>query len=315
VVFPFAGTAVPDALRVRIGRGEVAGVILFGSNVRSVGQVRRLTRALQAIPRPAGLDAPLLVMTDQEGGRVQRLPGGPGRTPPQIVATHSTAVAEAEGRATARTLRAAGVNVDLAPVVDVARRGSQMEREGRSFGRSAATVTRYASPFVRGLVAGGVAATAKHFPGFGAAGANTDAARVTIRTPLAQLRRVDLPPFAAAVEAGAQLMMLSSAVYPALDRVPALLSRRIATTELRGRAGFRGVTVTDSLDAASLRPYRDVAVRAAAAGADLLLYADFGAAARAADELEVAIRRGRLAPGPARQAVARVLALRATLAR
>ena len=313
IVFPFAGMTPPASLKARIRRGEAAGVILFGGNVRSIAQVRRLTKELQAIPRPAALDQPLIVAVDQEGGQVQRLPGGPHRSPPRISATKSTAIAQAEGASAARTLRAAGVNLDLAPVVDVARPGSQMQREGRSFGADAATVGRYAAPFVRGLVAGGVAATAKHFPGFGAAAANTDTARVTIRASLDELRTVDRPPFLAAVAAGAQLVMLSSAVYPALDTRPALLSRKIATTELRTNAGFHGVTITDALDTTQLAPYKDVAVRAADAGDDLLVYSSPAAAERAATALAAALGRGRLKVRAARAVLDRVLGLRATL--
>ena len=249
VVFAFDGTELPRNLKLRVRRGEAAGVILFGPNVRSVGQVRRMTRELQAIRRPRGLQAPLIVMADQEGGLVKRLPGAPHRSPPQMAATGRPTVARAEGRATARTLAAAGANVDLAPVVDVARPGSQMEREGRSFGRNPTVVGRYARAFSDGLRAGGIASTAKHFPGFGAASANTDSARVVVGSSVRRLRGRDEPPF---VTSRTDLVMTSSAVYPAFSRAPALLSRRVVTGELRQRLEFAGVVVTDSLDAGAL---------------------------------------------------------------
>jgi beta-N-acetylhexosaminidase len=311
VVFAFSGTTPPTALAARIRRGEAAGVLLFGPNVRSIAQVRRLTRALQAIPRPPGLRAPLVVMVDQEGGTVKRLPGAPTRSAPQMAAA-GTATARAEGAATARLLRRAGVNVDLAPVADVARPGSQMEREGRAFGATASAAGTFAGAFTRGLVGGGVVATAKHFPGFGAAAANTDSARVRIGASAAELTGVDEPPFRAVTEAGARLAMLSSAVYPALDERPALLSGAVVR---RLRTFFDGVTVTDSLDAAALAPYRDVPVRAARAGADLLLFSSYGSAARAVEALRRARQAGRLPAGPMRAAAARVLRLRAGLSR
>lgn len=309
-MFAFSGTTPPANLKLRIRRGEAAGVLLFGANVRSIAQVRRLTRELQAIPRPAGLREPLLVMTDQEGGQVKRLPGAPHRSPPQITATGRTSVARAEGRATARTLRAAGVNVDLAPVVDVARAGSQMEREGRSFGRSTTTVQRYARAFVASLQAGGVAATAKHFPGFGAAGANTDATSVVIRSSLAELRRRDEPPFASS---RTRLVMVSSVIYPVLDDAPALLSRRVVTGELRERLGFTGLTVTDSLNAGALVGRRNVLTRAIRAGDDLLLFTTYLSSARAVERIAKALRAGRLSRAAAAAAVQRILALRRTL--
>lgn len=312
MVFAFSGTELPRNLRLRIRRGEAAGILLFGPNVRSIAQVRSLTRELQAIRRPRGLRAPLVVMVDQEGGLVKRLPGAPYRSPPQITATGSLTVARAEGRATARNLRSAGVNIDLAPVVDVARPGSQMEDEGRSFGRSTTTVGRYARAFSAGLRDGGVAATAKHFPGFGAAGANTDATRVVIRTSLAGLRRRDLPPFAGA---RTPLIMTSSAIYPALDDQPALLSRRVVTGELRQRMGYGGVVVTDSLDAGALVGRRGVLPRAIRAGNDLLLFTTYESSAQAVERLAELLRAGRLSRKRATAAVRRILALRRTLAR
>jgi beta-N-acetylhexosaminidase len=309
VVFAFSGTEVPRNLRLRIQRGEAAGVLLFGANVRSIAQVRGLTRELQAIRRPRGLNVPLVVMTDQEGGLVKRLPGAPTLNPPRM---STDAVAREQGRATARTLASAGVNVDLAPVVDVARPGSQMEDEGRSFGRSTTTVGRRARAFVDGLRAGNVAATAKHFPGFGAASANTDAKSVVIRTPLSTLRARDEPPF---VAARADLVMTSSAIYPALSDQPAMLSRRVVTGELRQRLGFGGVVVTDSLNATALVGRRHLLPRVLKAGNDLLLFTTYESSARAVERLAGLFRAGRLDRAEAAGAVQRVLALRRTLRR
>lgn len=308
-MFAFSGTEVPRNLRLRIARGEAAGVLLFGANVSSIAQVRGLTRELQAIRRPKGLNAPLVVMVDQEGGLVKRLPGAPDRAPLQMT---SNSIARSQGRATARTLVSAGANIDLAPVVDVARPGSQMEDEGRSFGRSTTTVGRRARAFAAGLRAGGVAATAKHFPGFGAASANTDTASVVIRTPLATLRARDEPPF---VVAGTPLVMTSSAIYPALADQPAMLSRRIVTGELRQRLSFRGVVVTDSLNATALVGRRNVLPRAIMAGNDLLLFTTYESSARAVERLADLFGAGRLDRGAASAAVQRILALRRTLRR
>jgi beta-N-acetylhexosaminidase len=187
-----------------------------------------------------------------------------------------------------------------------------MEREGRSFGRSTRTVQRYAGAFAAGLRAGGVAATAKHFPGFGAASANTDAASVTIRSSLAELRRRDEPPFAST---RTPLVMVSSAIYPAFDDVPALLSRRIVTGELRQRLGFAGVVVADWLNARALAGYRDVLPRAIRAGNDLLLFTTYRSSARAVERLARAFRAGRLDRAAGAAAVRRIVALRRTLRR
>jgi beta-N-acetylhexosaminidase len=320
VVFPFAGRTAPRALLARIRRGEAAAVVFLGANLGTPAQVRALTRALRRAARtssPATLRAPLLLMVDQEGGSVQRLPGAPSRGAPDMAATGRPAVARAEGRATAATLRAAGMNVDLAPVVDVVRPESALHGEGRGFGFSAASVARFGAAFTRGLRAGGVAATAKHFPGFGAAPRNTDVGAVRIPVGLRELRGVDRVPFAAAVRAGAGLVMLSSAIYPALSRVPAVLSPRVVQRELRDGLGFGGVTISDDLEAPAFAPHggaTGAALGATRAGVDLLLFArTYDGADRAARALAGALRSGRVDRGALEASLARVLALRVAL--
>ena len=316
MVFAYDGLAPPRALRKRIARGEAAGVILFARNVRSAGQVRDVVRGLQAIKRPPGLRAPLLVMVDQEGGPVRRIPGGPKRAAAQV---SDAAQARADGRTAATVLRRAGVNMDLAPVADVARAGSALEREMRSYGRSPARVASLATAFAAGLRAGGVRATAKHFPGFGAAAVNTDDAPATVSASEATLRSVDERPFTALIKGGVDAVMLSTAVYPAVDPLPAAFSSRWVGAELRARLRFRGVAITDDLGTPAVRSFgtnAQRAVRAVRAGVDLPLFsASYRDGARAAEGLLAAARRGDLRRAALRVQARRVLALRATLPR
>jgi beta-N-acetylhexosaminidase len=317
VAFAFDGATPPPALVRRIRRGEAGAVVLFARNVPSRAALRRLTARLQAIPRPAKLDAPLLVMVDQEGGPVRRIPGPPARSAPELGAAGPRAT-RAAGRAAGRLLAGLGVNVDLAPVSDVGRPRAALTDEGRTFPGGAAAVARSAVAFAAGLRDAGVAATAKHFPGFGAAVVNTDDAPVTIATPLATLRAVDMRPFRAMIAHRVPLVMVSTAVYPAIDRRPAALSRRVVTGELRNRLGFRGVVVTDALDTPALAPIGgtgQVAIRSARAGADLLIFAGtYAEGERAATGLATAFRAGALAREPAEAAVGRLMALRSGLA-
>ncbi|HEV7807620.1 MAG TPA: glycoside hydrolase family 3 N-terminal domain-containing protein [Solirubrobacteraceae bacterium] len=316
MVFAYDGPQPPPALRRRIARGEAAGVILFARNVRSPAQVAAVVRGLQAIERPAGLRAPLLVMADQEGGPVRRIPGAPARAAADVP---DAAQARADGLAAARTLRGAGVNMDLAPVADVARAGAALEGERRVYGRSAQRVAALAGAFTAGLHAGGVRATAKHFPGFGAASVNTDAAPARIDEPLATLRAVDASPFAALIAAGVDAVMVSTAIYPALDARPAAFSARWAGDELRGRLGFEGVAITDDLGTPAVRAFGSNARRAvlaARAGIDLPLFSStYRDGARAAEGLLAAARRGELSHDLLRAQAERVLALRAKLPR
>jgi beta-N-acetylhexosaminidase len=315
LIASFRGTSKPPAALVRrIRRGEVAGVILFAENASTVAQARRLVRRLQAIPRPQGLRDPLLIMVDQEGGGVRRLRDAP---PVRSASTLSGAGERAvrfAGRATGRALRAAGVNVDLAPVADLARVGGAMAAERRTFGTNTVPVGRLTAAFAAGLRSGGVLAGIKHFPGLGAATSNTDDRVVRIGLSAPTLRSRDEAAFAPAIREGVPLVMLANARYPALDpRWPASLSRAVIADELRGRLGFRGVTVTDDLEANALRPFGSpgqLAARGVRAGVDLLLYArSYGATEGALQSLRGVPRR-LLEPG-----ARRVLALRASLGR
>jgi beta-N-acetylhexosaminidase len=313
VITGFSGHHPPPALRRMIEGGQVSGVILFDGNVSGRRSVRRLTAELQAIPRPESVPEPLLVCVDQEGGLVKRLPGPPSRSASEIGA-RGARFAERTGRATGESLRSMGVNVDLAPVLDLGRPGRAIEEEGRTFARTPGAVSRIGGAFARGLAAGGVAATAKHFPGLGAARINTDNAVQKIRLPAATLRSADESTFASFAGAGGAMVMLSTAIYPALSGKPAAFSHAIATGELRDRLGFQGVSITDALGSVSAHAVggpAKTALAAAQAGADLVLFTDLGDAARAQRALARGLTDGALDRTAFGQSVDRVLALRA----
>ena len=316
MVFAYDGLQPPPALRARIRRGEAAGVIVFARNVSSPAQLRATMRDLQAIPRPRGLRAPLIVMTDQERGPVRRIPGPPAVSTAQHGGMNA---ARADGLATARTLRGAGVNVDLAPVADLGRPGTALRRERRTHGRSPRTVSDGVVAFTAGLRAGGVAATAKHFPGLGASRVNTDVASARINLPLATLRAVDEAPFQSLIDADIELVMLATAVYPAVAQRPAALSSRWIKRELRGRLGFRGVTMTDDLGTPAVAGYGSFARRAliaARAGVDIPLFVgSYRSGVVVADGLVAAVRRGQLRRAALKAAARRVLTLRKGLSR
>lgn len=269
VVGALAGQPSPSFL-ARVREGRVGGVILVG-RWRSSAAISAATARLQAAACAAG--APLLVGVDQEGGRVRRLPWAAPADSERALGSRGDPrrVAE-EARAAAADLRTAGVDVDFAPVADVLAGPSSFLRN-RAFSSDAAVVSELAAAFVRGLQSAGVAATAKHFPGLGTAHASTDARPVVIQAGKAVLTRA-LAPFRSAIAAGARLVMVSSAAYPALDPAagPAMFSRPIVSGLLRGGLGFRGVVVTDALDAPAAARTPHAAARAIGAGVDLLLY-------------------------------------------
>ncbi|MQA76061.1 MAG: beta-N-acetylhexosaminidase [Solirubrobacterales bacterium] len=329
VIYSYRGLKPPGRLLRKIRRGEAAGVIFFGANIRSKAQIHRVTRHLQRARRDARPRAlrrlPLLLMTDQEGGVVRRLHGAPRRSQLEIArADRSGRLAKRAGRGAGRNLAGVGMNVNLAPVLGVLRPpadGSFLGQFGRTYGPNPRKVRRLAAKFIEAQQGQGVAATSKHFPGLGAADKeqNTDEVPVTLDLSRRTLRTVDELPYPRAIAAGTRLVMISNARYPALDRDrPATLSRPIIEGELRGRLGFRGVTITDALGAGALRDFGGTASRSrlsAAAGADLLLYAaqDVSEGIAGHHALTQALRKNRLDRSRFERSAARVLKLRREL--
>lgn len=317
IVVGLGGTSVSAGLRSAVREGRIAGVVLFAENFPTRAAGRRLISRLQAIPRPPKLRDPLLVMVDQEGGLVKRVSGAPTASAREMGARGAAFSAE-QGRRTAADLRELGVNVDLAPVLDVGRPGGVIAETERSFGSTAARVTETAIPFAKALQAGGVVATAKHFPGFGAARENTDFSVERIDLSKSELRAVDEKPYAAFEAAGGEMVMLSTAIYPAFSDDPAAFTRSIVTGELRNRLGFEGVAITDALETPAVEDFGGTARVAAAgarAGVDLLLFARLGPAERARRTLVEKLRAGKLDRPEFEESVQRVLDLRADLPR
>ncbi|GAB3674499.1 hypothetical protein GCM10027589_44490 [Actinocorallia lasiicapitis] len=320
VIYSYKGANPPASLLAAIRKGEAAGVIFFSGNVPSRAKLKAAVAKLKKANAQSPVKAPLLLMTDQEGGLVRRLPGAPEKSAKQIgKSADPLAAAKAAGRDAAANLRDAGLNVNLAPVLDVYRRkGDFADRFGRSFSNDPAKVATLASAFLKAQQKGRVAATIKHFPGLGTAptSANTDLTKVTLKVSAATLRRIDEAPYRPAIAAGAPLAMVSWAVYPSLDRTrPAGLSKKIVQDELRGRVGFQGVTITDALEAGALQPYGSVANRgllAAGAGMDLLLFSAQtpNAGLAGVTALAKALKSGKLNKAETRAAARRILTVR-----
>jgi beta-N-acetylhexosaminidase len=301
VVLRFAGTAAPAYVRRALHERRVAGVILFRDNIASPAQLRALTAQLQ---RSAGGRA--LISVDQEGGVVKRVPwAAPRVAQPQL---RTASAARAEARRAGRDLHAAGVNVSYAPVADVA---TTPVMRARAFPGGPDAVAALTAASVRGYGGTGVAPAAKHFPGLGAATANTDFAGATAHA--------DARPFLAAVRAGVPVIMASHALYPALDRSRiATQSRKILTTLLRDRMGFRGVVVTDSLEAKAVVRRSSTpaaAVRSVRAGADLALTTGRGSYLPVLRALVAEARRSPAFRTRVRESAARVMALQGRLRR
>lgn len=303
LILAFAGTEAPPYVLGALRERRVAGVILFRGNVQSPGQLRGLTAQLQ---RAAGGRA--IVCLDQEGGDVKIVSFAAPDTSQREQG--SAQAAGAAARATARDLHSLGVNVNLAPVADVGRPGSALE--ARTYPGDGGAVAAGVAAAVRAHRSQGVGATVKHFPGLGAAGANTDDEPVTTRTGAADLR-----PYRAAIAAEVPLVMASHATYPQLDpgRI-ASQSPVILEGLLRRRLRFGGVIVTDSMEAAAVLAEGSLeqgAERSLRAGADLLLLTGDGSFRPVSQRLNAVARRDPAFRARVKAAAARVLALKARL--
>jgi beta-N-acetylhexosaminidase len=265
IVARFAGVRPSASLLARIRAGEVGGLVLFADNFAGgLATARAETADLQRAAREGG-NPRLLVMTDQEGGEVSRLPGPPSLAPSEM---NSPAVAFAQGQATGRLLRTVGVNVDLAPVADV-KRVDESFLGTRAFGMAA-----NACAFAKGVASAHVAYTLKHFPGLGRASKSTDTAPVSIDASPTALRS-DYTAYRTCGRGPLAIVMISSAIYPRITGpLPAVMSPLTYKRELPAATGGSAVlTISDDLQGGALAHQDAPARHAIDAGLDLLTYA------------------------------------------
>jgi len=311
---PFPDGVVPGWIRDALGDG-LAGVTLFGPNVEDRLQLDRLVASLR------GAAAEPVIAIDEEGGDVTRLAHQTGSDYPgnaALGAVDDVELTRSVYAALGADLARLGINLDLAPAVDVNTAADNPVIGIRSFGSDPDLVARHAAAAVAGLQSAGVAACAKHFPGHGSTSADSHLVLATVDAPLRVLRARDLPPFEAAIAAGVRAIMPSHLRIPELTGdLPASLSRRAQTDLLRGELGFTGVIVSDGLEMRAVSDrygIPEAAVQAVIAGTDLLClgrdqdHLSF-LAVRAA--LVEAVRSERLPGQRLEEAAARVAELRA----
>jgi beta-N-acetylhexosaminidase len=310
----FDGLTAPDWLRRRMSR-SLGAVCLFGRNIHTDEQVRRLTDELRA-ENPA-----VVIAMDEEAGDVTRLDAGRGSPYPGNAAlgrVDDVHVTRTIGEVVGARLAAVGVNVNFAPCADVSGDPANPVISVRSFGNDVALVARHTEAFVVGHQAAGVAACAKHFPGHGGTDADSHLRLAVLRADLPRLRTDALPPFIAAVDAGVASVMPGHLLAPAVDDLPASVSHRWLTEILRGDLAFDGAIITDALEMRALAgrySFAESAVLALSAGADLLC---LGGDTRPEAELDAivagivaAVRDGRLPETRLVDAAARATALAA----
>ncbi len=307
VIAGFGGTSIPVELRSLAADAGLGGIILFGRNIESPEQIAEVACAAQALPG----ELPPWVSIDQEGGRVARLGAPFTRWPPmRALGRGDPGLAARFGRAMARELRAVGVTLDYAPVLDVDTNPDNPVIGDRALSGEAGQVASLGVAVVEALQAGGVAACGKHFPGHGDTDADSHAELPIVPHAVDRLRAVELQPFGAAAAAGVGAIMTAHVLYPALDEsLPATLSRRILDV-LREELAFDGLLLTDDLEMAAIaRHYAadEAVVRAVEAGCDMVLLcgADGDRHAAAVEALIHAVEQERLPRARVEEALAR----------
>lgn len=275
LVIGVAGTVLTAQERDWLQHDACAGVILFARNFASRAQVAELSQAIrEAAPRPQ------LVCVDQEGGRVQRFREGYSALPAlegfgrEYARDPEGALARAREHAwlMASEVRASGVDLSFAPVVDLGR--GNLAIGDRAFSDDPQVVAAFTRAYVQGMHEAGMAATLKHFPGHGSVREDTHFDDAVDDRPLEAIRAEDLVPFVAGIEAGADAVMLAHVVYPRVAPEPAGYSPRWIRDILRGELGFRGVVFSDDIGMAAAHGVGGIKARVDAhldAGCDVVL--------------------------------------------
>lgn len=247
------------------------GVVLFARNLPTTEAVLSLTEGLKSC---RGLD---IIAVDHEGGRVDRMPEGFTRFPPplEIAGRADPGLVREVGRAQARELRAAGFNVNFAPVVDVLTNPANPVIGDRAFGTTPEMVIHNAIPYMQGLVEGGILGCPKHFPGHGDTEVDSHLDLPKVSHDLRRLRDIELRPFAKAIAQGARMIMVAHIVCESLDNAnPVTLSPTVIEQLLRGHLDFDGVAIADDLEMQAITDHHEIgeaAVAAVNAGCDMLL--------------------------------------------
>jgi len=269
----FDGTELSQELIAWLKEYQPGGVILFSRNLIDPAQIAELTNSLQA----QASQAPLLIAIDQEGGRVSRLPKGFTIFPPAatVAACHSSDLAYQAAAVTAQELRAVGINMNMAPVLDVNSNPSNPIIGNRAFAEDPDEVCRMGVATITGIQDHSVLACGKHFPGHGDTTTDSHKELPIAKLSKERLERIELKPFRQAIAQGLRAIMSAHVQYPALDNTaPATLSHAIMTNLLRQELGFSGISLSDDLEMHAIVDHLsvgDAAVRALQAGVDLLL--------------------------------------------
>ncbi|PIH58799.1 glycoside hydrolase family 3 N-terminal domain-containing protein [Paenibacillus sp. LK1] len=315
-------TTVHEGLKRSIHDQDLGGLILFDKNIVDIRQLTTFTHDMQ---REAG-DIPLFLSIDQEGGVVKRIPGGtnlPGQM--ALGATGDTSLAEAAGQLTGEELKALGIQINFAPVLDINSNPDNPIIGIRSFGSDADLVTRLGLATIKGLQQSGVIAAVKHFPGHGDTTVDSHLGMPVLTHNRARLDAVELKPFRDAIENGVEMIMTAHIAFPAIDNehvtslkdgksvpIPATLSKKVLTGLLRGELGYEGLIISDAFTMNAIAEHfgeNKAVERAVSAGVDIILMPKDPAVAH--QTLVNAVKSGKIPDKTIHASVKRILELKA----
>jgi beta-N-acetylhexosaminidase len=313
-----AGPAVDDEAIQFIADFRVGGIWLASGNIHDVTQVQNLIATLNDLQKNSGARVPLFISIDHEGGSVNRFPYLSGITafpsPMAVAATGNAELAYQMGLAQAQELRLLGINMNLAPVLDVNINPLNPAIGTRSFGSDPAIVTQFGMEYLRGLKDGGIIGVGKHFPGHGNTTVDSHRDLPVVDATLDVLEAVDLVPFRVAVSQGVPAIMMGHLLVPALDPdLVTSLSPKTVDGYLRDQLGFGGLVVADDIEMGAIVRYQQLgnaAILAVQAGADLIPIATRQPTALIRNALLEAVNAGQISEERINQSVRRILRLK-----
>lgn len=311
----FSGFDLDAEIEAMIKDYYIGGVIYFSRNIKNLEQTARLSNQLQSLALNSGSKLPLFISIDQEGGSVSRLKGAtnfPSNMTLGVV--NDKQLTNKIGKTVGSELKNLGININLAPVLDVNNNPNNPVIGVRSFGSDPKLVAELGKAYIEGIQSEGVIATAKHFPGHGDTETDSHLELPTINHDKERLNKIELYPFKKAIKAGVKSIMVAHIYFPAFEKekgIPATLSKSVLTDLLRKKMNFKGLIITDCMEMKAIADNfgtAEGAVRAIKAGSDIVLvshtYAEQKKAVKAVIE---AIEKGRISENRIDESVKRII--------
>lgn len=309
----FSGTTMSSSLNTAIQEFHIGNVIYMGANVSNPSTISTMSNDIQnAMINNNGIAA--FISTDQEGGRVARLTNGGTHFISNMAmgATNDPEYTYAQGLACGKELRHYGINMDLAPVLDVNNNADNPIIGIRSYSDNPILVATNGTNMIKGLKDAKVAACSKHFPGHGNTSVDSHYGLPTITTSKDELYQIELAPFISSIANGIDSIMTTHIIFSAIDEVyPATLSKKVLTDLLRNELGYSGLILTDGMEMDAIDKYfgtvEEAAVLAVKAGVDMLLYTSLSGPRKAHAAIIEAVNKGEISIDRINESVKRII--------